>query len=160
MRWTNMGFSFIRVSPTYEDRDHISLTGIKSPRPSRWTVPGPFVVRPLVVATFSSVTRQHVLQALAEHDARGGAEFLEVPVAICPTCSMALPATGVSGPVRRTARRPAPPYHPAVMLTISAMITVPNRYASSACRSAWRRIRHEARSVSEIAKLIPTANAR
>lgn len=37
-----------------------------------------FVVRSLVVATFSSVTRQHVLQALAEYDARGGAEFLEV----------------------------------------------------------------------------------
>jgi len=30
------------------------------------------------VATFSSVTRQHVLQALAEYDARGGEEFLEV----------------------------------------------------------------------------------
>jgi len=28
------------------------------------------------VATFSSVTRQHVLQAIAEHDARGGEEFL------------------------------------------------------------------------------------
>jgi len=37
-----------------------------------------FVVRSLVVATFSSVTRQHVLQALAEYDARGGEEFLEV----------------------------------------------------------------------------------
>ena len=30
------------------------------------------------MATFSSVTRQHVLQALAEYDARGGEEFLEV----------------------------------------------------------------------------------
>jgi len=30
------------------------------------------------VATFSSVTRQHVLQALAEYDARGSEEFLEV----------------------------------------------------------------------------------
>jgi len=30
------------------------------------------------VATFSSVTRQHVLQALSEYDARGGEEFLEV----------------------------------------------------------------------------------
>jgi hypothetical protein len=30
------------------------------------------------VATFSSVTRQHILQALAEYDARGGEEFLEV----------------------------------------------------------------------------------
>jgi hypothetical protein len=30
------------------------------------------------VATFSSVTRQHVLQALAEYDARGGEEFLDV----------------------------------------------------------------------------------
>ena len=29
------------------------------------------------MATFSSVTRQHVLQALAEYDARGGEEFLE-----------------------------------------------------------------------------------
>ena len=37
-----------------------------------------FVVRSLVVATFSSVTRQRVLQALAEYDARGGEEFLEV----------------------------------------------------------------------------------
>ncbi len=32
----------------------------------------------LVVATFSSVTRQHVLAALAEHDARGAEEFLAV----------------------------------------------------------------------------------
>jgi len=30
------------------------------------------------VATFSSVTRPHILQALAEYDARGGVEFLEV----------------------------------------------------------------------------------
>ncbi|HQY34721.1 MAG TPA: hypothetical protein PLS68_12210 [Actinotalea sp.] len=30
------------------------------------------------MATFSSVTRQHVLQAIAEHDARGSEEFLEV----------------------------------------------------------------------------------
>lgn len=30
------------------------------------------------MATFSSVTRQHVLQALAEYDARGGEEFLDV----------------------------------------------------------------------------------
>jgi hypothetical protein len=30
------------------------------------------------VATFSSVTQQHILQALAEYDARGGQEFLEV----------------------------------------------------------------------------------
>lgn len=30
------------------------------------------------MATFSSVTRQHVLQALAEYDARGAEEFLEV----------------------------------------------------------------------------------
>ena len=30
------------------------------------------------MATFSSVTRQHVLQAIAEYDARGGEEFLEV----------------------------------------------------------------------------------
>ena len=30
------------------------------------------------MATFSSVTRQHVLQALSEYDARGGEEFLEV----------------------------------------------------------------------------------
>jgi hypothetical protein len=30
------------------------------------------------VATFSSVTRQHILQALAEYDARGGEEFLKV----------------------------------------------------------------------------------
>jgi hypothetical protein len=37
-----------------------------------------FVVRSLVVATFSSVTRLHVLQALAEYDARGGEEFLDV----------------------------------------------------------------------------------
>jgi hypothetical protein len=29
------------------------------------------------VATFSSVTRQHVLQAIAEYDSRGGEEFLE-----------------------------------------------------------------------------------
>lgn len=36
------------------------------------------VVRSFVVATFSSVTRQHVLQAIAEYDARGGEEFLEV----------------------------------------------------------------------------------
>ncbi|WP_188037743.1 hypothetical protein, partial [Actinotalea sp. JY-7885] len=28
------------------------------------------------MATFSSVTRQHVLQALAEHDSRGADEFL------------------------------------------------------------------------------------
>lgn len=37
-----------------------------------------FAVRCLVVATFSSVTRLHVLQALADYDARGGKEFLEV----------------------------------------------------------------------------------
>jgi len=30
------------------------------------------------VATFSSVTRQHVLQALAEYEARGGEQFREV----------------------------------------------------------------------------------
>ncbi len=30
------------------------------------------------MATFSSVTKQHVLQAIAEHDARGEAEFLEL----------------------------------------------------------------------------------
>jgi hypothetical protein len=30
------------------------------------------------VATFSSVTRTHILQAIAEHDARGGEEFLSV----------------------------------------------------------------------------------
>jgi len=30
------------------------------------------------MATFSSVTRQHVLQAIAEYDARGDAEFLDV----------------------------------------------------------------------------------
>ncbi len=30
------------------------------------------------MATFSSVTRQHVLQAIAEHDSRGDAEFLEL----------------------------------------------------------------------------------
>jgi hypothetical protein len=42
-----------------------------------WTGRARFVVRSLV-ATFSSVTRQHVLQALAEYDARGGEEFLEV----------------------------------------------------------------------------------
>ncbi|MCU1432466.1 MAG: hypothetical protein JWP95_1571 [Actinotalea sp.] len=30
------------------------------------------------MATFSSVTRHHVLQALAEYDARGGEEFLDV----------------------------------------------------------------------------------
>lgn len=35
-------------------------------------------VRCLVVATFSSVSRHHVLQALAEYDARGGERFLEV----------------------------------------------------------------------------------
>ncbi len=29
------------------------------------------------MATFSSVTRQHVLQAIAEYDSRGGEEFLE-----------------------------------------------------------------------------------
>lgn len=28
------------------------------------------------MATFSSVTQQHILQAIAEHDARGGDEFL------------------------------------------------------------------------------------
>ena len=31
-----------------------------------------------VVATFSSVTQQHILQALAEYDARGGEQFLGV----------------------------------------------------------------------------------
>jgi hypothetical protein len=30
------------------------------------------------VATFSSVTQQHILQALAEYDARGGEQFLDV----------------------------------------------------------------------------------
>ena len=30
------------------------------------------------MATFSSVTQQHILQALAEYDARGGQEFLDV----------------------------------------------------------------------------------
>lgn len=35
-------------------------------------------VRSYLVATFSSVMRQHVLQALAEYDSRGGEEFLAV----------------------------------------------------------------------------------
>jgi hypothetical protein len=43
-----------------------------------WADRAQFVVRCLVVATFSSVTRQHILQAIAEYDARGGEEFLEV----------------------------------------------------------------------------------
>ena len=30
------------------------------------------------VATFSSVTRQHILQAIAEHDTRGSEHFLGV----------------------------------------------------------------------------------
>ncbi len=30
------------------------------------------------MATFSSVTQQHILQAIAEYDARGGDEFLDV----------------------------------------------------------------------------------
>lgn len=38
---------------------------------------GGFDVRSGIVATFSSVMRQHVLQALAEYDARGGEEFLD-----------------------------------------------------------------------------------
>lgn len=38
-------------------------------RPVRRTYPGD-------VATFSSVTRQHILQAIAEHDSRGGEQFL------------------------------------------------------------------------------------
>jgi hypothetical protein len=37
-----------------------------------------FAVLSFVVATFSSVTRQHLLQALAEYDARGGEQFREV----------------------------------------------------------------------------------
>lgn len=37
-----------------------------------------FAVRSLIVATFSSVSRQHILQALAEHDTRGGEQFSEV----------------------------------------------------------------------------------
>jgi hypothetical protein len=45
-------------------------------RPS--TPCGQFDVRSFVVATFSSVTRQHLLQALAEYDARGGEQFREV----------------------------------------------------------------------------------
>ena len=40
--------------------------------------PAQVVVRCFVVATFSSVTRQHILQALAEYDTRGGEQFLEV----------------------------------------------------------------------------------
>jgi len=39
-------------------------------------VGAPHLVPWLDVATFSSVTRQHVLAALAEHDARGAEEFL------------------------------------------------------------------------------------
>jgi hypothetical protein len=37
-----------------------------------------FDVRSLVVATFSSVTRQHILQALTEYDVRGSEQFHEV----------------------------------------------------------------------------------
>ena len=40
--------------------------------------PRPGDVRWLVVATFASVLRQHVLQTLAEYDERGGAEFLRL----------------------------------------------------------------------------------
>ncbi len=43
---------------------------------SRGAAGGPGDVAWVVVATFSSVTRQHVLQAIAEHDQRGSAEFL------------------------------------------------------------------------------------
>ena len=40
--------------------------------------PGGFDVRSLVVATFSSVAKQHVLRAIAEYDTRGAEEFLDV----------------------------------------------------------------------------------
>lgn len=46
-------------------------------RPRLRTTTGPDVGS-RVVATFSSVTQQHILQALAEYDARGGDEFLDV----------------------------------------------------------------------------------
>jgi len=55
-----------------EDTDPIAA------RHGPWTARAQFVVRFLVVATFSSVTRHHLLQALAEYDARGGEEFREV----------------------------------------------------------------------------------
>lgn len=44
----------------------------------RWVVMAREVVASDVVATFSSVTRQHVLQSIAEHDTRGETEFLEL----------------------------------------------------------------------------------
>jgi len=47
-------------------------------RRSPWTGRERFDVGSLVVATFSSVTRQHVLQAIAEHDVRGSEQFHEV----------------------------------------------------------------------------------
>jgi len=57
------------------------VTGHHDPLAARrcpWTDRAKLVVRCLVVATFSSVTRHHILQAIAEYDARGGEEFLEV----------------------------------------------------------------------------------
>ena len=57
------------------------MTGHHDPLAARrcpWADRAKFVVRCLVVATFSSVTRHHILQAIAEYDARGGEEFLEV----------------------------------------------------------------------------------
>jgi len=54
-----------------------------------------FDVRSHVVATFSSVSRQHVLQAIAEYDARGGSEFLDV-YGFAPTEEYALVHEGRS----------------------------------------------------------------
>ena len=49
-----------------------------SSRNRPWTDRARSDVRSFVVATFSSVSRQHVLQAIAEYDERGGSEFLDL----------------------------------------------------------------------------------
>jgi hypothetical protein len=48
---------------------------------------------------------------------------------------------------------------PAITLTITARITAPKRYESSACRTTVRRIPRTCTSVSETWKVIPTVNA-
>lgn len=54
--------------------DNVTSAGVQ-PFHDEGPVPGDY---PRRVATFSSVTRQHMLQAIAEHDSRGSENFLGV----------------------------------------------------------------------------------
>lgn len=69
-------------------------------------------------------------------------------------------------PVSGRPTDPSPPHRPAHLtspasrFTVAAMITAPNRYDTSACRSTVVRISLLVRFVSETWKVIPTVNAR